>query len=91
MATLITLRRTRRNEDKASAVEMTTVIVKLESINNDTIEIKNEVRSLRTEVGALKERVVVVEQIAKSLHKRVDNFEGRLEYLERKFNELSAE
>lgn len=71
-------------EDKKEATEITTVIVKLENISNDTKDIKNELRNIRTEVGELRERVIVAEQTAKSLHKRVDGFENRLDHVNEK-------
>lgn len=70
-----------KKSNKADATEITTVIVKLENISNDTKDIKNELRSVRNEVSELRERVIVAEQAAKSLHKRVDGFENRLEHL----------
>lgn len=73
-----------KTEDKKEATEITTVIVKLENISNDTKDIKNELRNVRNEVGELRERVIVAEQTAKSLHKRVDCFENRLDHVNEK-------
>lgn len=67
-----------KTDDQKEAAEITTVIVKLENISNDTKDIKNELRNIRTEVGELRERVIIAEQTAKSLHKRVDGLENRL-------------
>lgn len=64
-------------EDQKEATEITTVIVKLENISNDTKEIKNELRNVRNEVGELRERVIIAEQATKSLHRRVDSLETR--------------
>lgn len=64
-------------DDQKEATEITTVIVKLENISNDTKEIKNELRNVRNEVGELRERVIIAEQATKSLHRRVDNIENR--------------
>ena len=73
------LRRNNRADDRKDATELTAVIVKLENINDDTKEIKNELRNIRNEVGELRERVIVAEQAAKSLHKRVDGIDNRLD------------
>lgn len=73
------MKRNKATDDRKEATEMTTVIVKLENISNDTKEIKNELRSVRNEVGELRERVIITEQAAKSLHKRVDSHETRLD------------
>ena len=65
-------------EDQKEATEITTVIVKLENIGNDTKDIKNELRNVRNEVGDLRERVIIAEQASKSLHRRVDGLENRI-------------
>lgn len=75
-------KRNRSADDRKEAAELTAVIVKLETIGNDTKEIKNELKNVRNEVGELRERVIIAEQSAKSLHKRVDSFEGRQRDLE---------
>jgi peptidoglycan hydrolase CwlO-like protein len=72
------MKRNRTTDDKKEATEITTMIVKLENIGNDTKDIKNELRNIRIEVGDLRERVTIAEQTAKSLHRRVDGFETRL-------------
>lgn len=75
------MKRNKSSDDRKEATEMTTVIVKLESISNDTKEIKNELRSVRKEVGDLRERVVIAEQTTKALHSRVDAHDSRLDVL----------
>lgn len=72
-----------RKSNKADATETATVIVKLENISADTKEIKNELKSVKSDVGELRERVIVAEQMAKSLHKRVDSWENRFDYTEK--------
>lgn len=79
LVALTNIRRNNKADDRKDATELTAVIVKLENINDDTKEIKNELKNVRTEVGELRERVIVAEQTSKSLHRRVDAFEARLE------------
>lgn len=77
VAVLVAVSNFRRNtsaDDKKESEQMTTVIVKLENIGNGVNEIKSDIRNIRSEVMELRERVVVVEQSTKSLHKRVDGF-----------------
>jgi len=74
---LLNWKKGNKAENQKEATEITTVIVKLENISNDTKEIKNELRNVRNEVGELRERVIVAEQAAKSLHRRVDALENR--------------
>jgi len=73
------LRRNNSADDKKQSAEMTTVIVKLESINTGINEIKADVRNIKSEVQELRERIVVVEQSTKSLHKRVDEIKEEKE------------
>lgn len=68
-----------KKNNKSDATEITSVIVKLETISNDTKDIKNELRNIRAEVGELRERVIIAEQTTKALHQRVDGFEKRLD------------
>lgn len=80
VAGIVGFSNTRRNtsaDDKKQSAEMTTVIVKLENINTGINEIKADVRNVKNEVQELRERIVVVEQSAKSLHKRVDDIEHK--------------
>ena len=74
------LRRNNSADDKKQSAEMTTVIVKLENINTGINEIKADVRNVKSEVQELRERIVVVEQSAKSLHKRVDEIKEEKEW-----------
>lgn len=73
------IRRNNAADDKKQSSEMTTVIVKLENINTGINEIKADVRNVKNEVQELRERIVVVEQSSKSLHKRVDHLENTKE------------
>ena len=73
------LRRNSSADDKKQSAEMTTVIVKLENINTGINEIKADVRNVKSEVQELRERIVVVEQSTKSLHKRVDEIKEEKE------------
>lgn len=73
------LRRNNSADDKKQSAEMTTVIVKLDNINTGINEIKADVRNVKSEVQELRERIVVVEQSTKSLHKRVDEIKEEKE------------
>ena len=75
------MKRNKSADDRKEATEMTTVIVKLENISTDTKEIKNELRSVKSDIQGLRERLALVEQTSKALHGRVDAFEIKLEKL----------
>ena len=77
---VVNRRKDNKADDQKEAIEITTVIVKLENISKDTTDIKNELRNIRNEVGELRERVIIAEQTAKSLHKRVDGIENRIDH-----------
>ena len=79
---IINLKRNKSLDDKKEATETTAVIVKLENISNDIKDIKNELRSVRQEVRELNDRTIIAEQAVKSLHKRVDMHEERLQKIE---------
>ena len=59
-------------DTKHNSGELTTVIVKLESIGANVNEIKNEVRDVKGEINKMKERLVIAEQSLRSAHKRID-------------------
>lgn len=61
--------------DRESASQVTTLIVKLENIADGINEIKADMRSMKTDVDDMRERVVKVEQSVKMAHKRIDSME----------------
>ena len=72
-----------KSEAKMSATEMTTVIVKLESVQDNIRDLKNDMQQnmkdikadisgIKQELDGFRERIVVVEQSAKSMHHRLD-------------------
>lgn len=62
--------------DRESASQTATLIVKLENIADGVNEIKSDMKSIRTDVESLRERLVKVEQSTKQAHKRIDRMEG---------------
>lgn len=69
---IIGIRRNRSKDDKKDAVEMTTVIVKLENISNGISDIKIDMKNMGNEVRELRDRVIKAEDSAKSAHRRID-------------------
>lgn len=59
------------------ARDMATINVKLDGISGDVRDIKDEIRSVRSDVQHLTERVVKVEASTKSAHHRLDTIEGK--------------
>lgn len=72
------MKRSAKTDDKKEATELTTVIVKLETISNGIAEIKNEMGNIKIDVKDLRDRLIVVEQSSKQAHKRLDGLEGRV-------------
>lgn len=68
----IALWRNLRNDTKDDQSEMTTVIVKLETINENVKEVKADIKDVKSDIESLKQRVTICEQSMKSAHKRID-------------------
>lgn len=62
--------------DRESASQITTLIVKLENIADGVNEIKSDMRNMRTDVENIRERLAKVEQSTKQAHKRIDVMTG---------------
>ena len=80
VATIVAITGIRRGftaDNKKEASALTTLIVKLETINNGVNEIKSEMRSMKTDMQDLRDRLIIVEQSTKSAHHRVDKIEGK--------------
>ena len=68
----ISMRRNQKADDKREQSDMTTVIVKLESINADTNEIKNDIKSLKSDVRHNSENIIRIDESLKSAWKRIN-------------------
>ena len=68
----ISMRRNQKADDKREQSDMTTVIVKLESISSDTIEIKNDIKSLKSDVRHNSENIVRLDESLKSAWRRIN-------------------
>lgn len=64
-----------RSGAKEGTSEITTVIVKLESIQSTVTEIKSDVRGIKDDIKEIDHRLTIVEQSTKSAHKRIDGIE----------------
>lgn len=76
LAGILAIRRNNRMDDQKYQSEITTVIVKLENIADDTREIKEQIRGLDEKVQNLDRRVTIVEAKADSAHNRLDATNG---------------
>lgn len=67
----------RANNDEVSKKAQVDAILsqKLDSISDDTKEIRKEITDVKGKVNDLSERVVMVEQSTKSAHNRLDRYE----------------
>lgn len=67
----------RANNDEVSKKAQVDAILsqKLDSISDDTKEIRKEITDVKVKVNDLSERVVKVEQSTKSAHHRLDQYE----------------
>ncbi len=67
----------RASKDEASKKAQVDAVLsqKLDSISDDTKEIRKEITDVKVKVNDLSERVVIVEQSTKSAHHRIDRYE----------------
>lgn len=72
---LTNLKRSRSHDTRQEAIELTTLLVKLENISNGVNEIKSNMRDMENDNKELRDRLIVVEQQAKSAHRRLDAME----------------
>lgn len=68
-------RRNDRLDTQKDASSLTTVIVKLENIGDGITEIKKDMGNVKNDLKDYHERLVKVEEAAKSAHKRMDTCE----------------
>lgn len=71
------LKRNKATDDRKEASEMTTVIVKLESIGKDTGEIKNDMKDVKQDVRKNTEQIIRVDESLKSAWRRINLLEGK--------------
>lgn len=71
-------RRNDRSDAQKEGSDMTTVVVKLETISSGVNEIKADLRNVREDVNATRERLIVCEQSSKQAHKRLDEICGEI-------------
>lgn len=65
-----------KKETKEDTTAVTAIQIKLENISADTKEIKADVRYVKDDLQKIRERLAIVEQSAKSAHKRLDSMSG---------------
>lgn len=68
----VALARNFKLDTKSDQTELTTVIVKLENINDNIKEVKIDMKDIISDIDKVKERLTAVEASAKSAHKRID-------------------
>ena len=65
-----------KGDSKNDGAQISEVLVKMELVQSDLKEIKadfkSEIKGLKADMESLKDRVTIVEQSAKSAHKRID-------------------
>lgn len=73
-------KRNQRIDDKTEASQLTTVIVKLETIGTGVTEIKNELKSVKNDMRDHRDRIVVLEQFAIASDKRHNTCEKNCKF-----------
>lgn len=75
-----TKRHTEEIDTKKETTDMTTVIVKLENISTGVSEIKADLRSLKSDVQANRERIVMLETNLKNLQHQFERQQEATDY-----------
>lgn len=75
-------RKNQKQADKEEASQSATIITKLDGIENVVLDIKEEVKNIKTEVKEDHDRIIRLEESAKQAHKRIDGWEKRNKVLE---------
>jgi conjugal transfer/entry exclusion protein len=65
------MRRNNKQDDKKDAAQLTTVIVKLENINDGVTEIKSDLKNIKDDIKEFREWKATVTQQIKALEKNV--------------------
>ncbi|MGI6361003.1 MAG: hypothetical protein ACOX05_01690 [Bacillota bacterium] len=65
-------KRSSKAADQKEATALTTIAVRLESISADVQEIKTTIKQIGEENKYIRDRVIMVEQTAKSAHRRLN-------------------
>lgn len=73
---IFNLKRNQRADTEKDTAELTTVIIKLESIGTGITEIKSEMSNVKNDIKEDRERLIRVEESAKQAHKRIDVIEN---------------
>lgn len=76
-ALLFSIYQFKTKTQQEDTTQLTTVIVKLESIGNGVNEIKSDLRSVNTAIAELRERLITVETRSKSNTQRLNALDGR--------------
>lgn len=76
ISTIINLRRSGTADAKKESADLTTVIVKLENIANDTAEIKADIRSVKEDIKQHTEQIIRIDQSLKAAWKVLDRLQG---------------
>ncbi len=73
---VLALYRNFKGDTKTDVGQLTTLIVKLEAIGEDTKEIKSDIKDVKADMDKMKEKLTLTEASVKSAHKRIDYLQG---------------
>ncbi len=85
---VVTLKKNIKTDTRQEAMAMTTVAVKLESLQDNMKDLKSDfstnmsdlkkdILSIRSDMNEFRERIVAVEQSTKSAHHRIDMYDQK--------------
>lgn len=75
---VLNAQRNKKADDQREASDMTTVMIKLEKIADDTSEIKNDLKSLKADVRHNSESIIRLDESLKSAWKQINEISARI-------------
>lgn len=75
------MKRNQRHDTKTESANLTTVIVKLESISTNIAELKTETKGVKDEIKDLRDRLIRTETSNTQLDKRLSSVESEVKRL----------
>lgn len=73
------IKRNNAHDSHREASDLTTLIVKLENINEGINEIKSDMRNMKSDIQDLRDRLIIAEQSLKSAHHRINAIKSESE------------
>jgi septal ring factor EnvC (AmiA/AmiB activator) len=75
---IVNMNRNKSADDKHEATELTTILVKLENISNDTTEIKSDIKGVKDDIKHHSEQIIRMDESLKSAWKAISKLQDKV-------------